>query len=246
MSRMDRWASIVMRSLWRRGYMETEWWGRSRVWDLSSCRTRMIITMCGTEINYPPPPPPPPLSAAYMRQWIGSALVQIWLAAYSAPSHYLNQCWVIVNWTRRNKIQWNSNQSKSLSFMEIHLKMLSAKRRPISQFRHKWSNVRGIHSDQWFSLTVSNNVVIRYFLCCQLEQAVEQAAQLPVESKFDIQMPSYQGNNWQSGRMPYRKISRSLEATRFGLRRFRSLWNLTGFPAALPISQLRDVARFGG
>ena len=53
---------------------------------------------------------------------------------------------------------------------------------PISQFMYKWSNVRGIRSDQWFSLTMSNNVVIRYFLCCKLEQAVEQAAQLPVES----------------------------------------------------------------
>ena len=28
-----------------------------------------------------------------------------WLIAYSAPSHYLNQCWVIVTWTHRNKLQ---------------------------------------------------------------------------------------------------------------------------------------------
>ena len=34
-----------------------------------------------------------------------------WLVAYSAPSHYLNQCWVIVNWTLRNKLQWNFNQT---------------------------------------------------------------------------------------------------------------------------------------
>ena len=31
----------------------------------------------------------------HMRQWIGPALVQIRLVAYSAPSHYLTQCWVI-------------------------------------------------------------------------------------------------------------------------------------------------------
>ena len=30
-----------------------------------------------------------------------------WLVAYSAPSHYLNQWWLIVNWTLRNKVQWN-------------------------------------------------------------------------------------------------------------------------------------------
>ena len=29
----------------------------------------------------------------------------------SAPSHYLNQCWVIANWTLRNKIQRNFNQN---------------------------------------------------------------------------------------------------------------------------------------
>ena len=34
-----------------------------------------------------------------------------WLVAYSAPSHYLKQCWVIVNWTLRNKLQWNFNQN---------------------------------------------------------------------------------------------------------------------------------------
>ena len=33
-----------------------------------------------------------------------------WLVAYSAPSHYLNQCWVIVNWTLRNTLLWNFYQ----------------------------------------------------------------------------------------------------------------------------------------
>ena len=47
-----------------------------------------------------------------MRQWIGSALVQIMLVAYSALNHYLNQCWFIVNRTLRNKLQWNINRTK--------------------------------------------------------------------------------------------------------------------------------------
>ena len=34
-----------------------------------------------------------------------------WLVAYSAPSHYLNQRWVMDNWTIRNKLQWNFNQN---------------------------------------------------------------------------------------------------------------------------------------
>ena len=27
------------------------------------------------------------------------------------PSHYLNQCWCIVNWTPGNKFEWNSNRN---------------------------------------------------------------------------------------------------------------------------------------
>ena len=34
-----------------------------------------------------------------------------------APSHYLNQCLNIVNWTLRNKLQWNINQN-SYSFIQ--------------------------------------------------------------------------------------------------------------------------------
>ena len=32
----------------------------------------------------------------------------------SAPSHYLNQCRVIINWTLRNKLQWLLNQNTNL------------------------------------------------------------------------------------------------------------------------------------
>ena len=34
------------------------------------------------------------------------------------PSHYLNQCWVNVNWSLRNKLQWNLNQNKKLFIQE--------------------------------------------------------------------------------------------------------------------------------
>ena len=45
------------------------------------------------------------------------------------PSHYLNQCWVIVNWTlRRNKFQLNKKET--FSFTNRHLKISSMKLRP--------------------------------------------------------------------------------------------------------------------
>ena len=36
--------------------------------------------------------------------------IKIWNALV-APSHYLNQCWRIVNWTLGDKRQWNFNQN---------------------------------------------------------------------------------------------------------------------------------------
>ena len=41
----------------------------------------------------------------------------IWLVAWSVPSHYLYQCWNIVNWTLRNKLPWNINGN---SYISIH------------------------------------------------------------------------------------------------------------------------------
>ena len=58
-------------------------------------------------------------SAAYMQQWIWSALVQIMASRHSALSHYLNQCLVIVNWTLRHKLQWNLNRNTNIFIYEI-------------------------------------------------------------------------------------------------------------------------------
>ena len=41
-----------------------------------------------------------------------------WLVAWSAPSHYLNQCWNIVNWNFGNKLQWNFNQNFNIFIQE--------------------------------------------------------------------------------------------------------------------------------
>ena len=37
-----------------------------------------------------------------------------WLFAFQAPSHYLNQYWVVVHWNLRNKLQWIFNQNAKL------------------------------------------------------------------------------------------------------------------------------------
>ena len=49
---------------------------------------------------------------------LGQHWFRKWLVASSAPRHYLNRCWHIVNWTLRNKLQWNKNQNTKLFIHE--------------------------------------------------------------------------------------------------------------------------------
>ena len=41
-----------------------------------------------------------------------------WFIAWPAPSHYLNQCWNIVNWILGNKFQWNFHQNTTIFIQE--------------------------------------------------------------------------------------------------------------------------------
>ena len=52
------------------------------------------------------------------------------IVAWSAPSHYVNQCWNIVNCTHRNKLRRNFNRNTNIFIHEMGLKESSAKRRP--------------------------------------------------------------------------------------------------------------------
>ena len=40
----------------------------------------------------------------------------------SSPSHYLNQCWIIVDWALRKKVQWKNNQNSFIFIKEMHWK----------------------------------------------------------------------------------------------------------------------------
>ena len=55
--------------------------------------------------------------------------------AWSTPSHYLNQCWDIINWNLRNKLQCNFNQNCNIFIQEnvfenVVCKMASILSRP--------------------------------------------------------------------------------------------------------------------
>ena len=60
-----------------------------------------------------------------------------WFVAYSAPSHYLNQCWVIVNWTLRNKLQLNIDQNTKLFIHKNASENIVCEKAAISDFQFR-------------------------------------------------------------------------------------------------------------
>ena len=61
---------------------------------------------------------PPHCTQLYMRQITNHHWFRRWLVAWSAPSHYLNQCWNIVDSTLGNKLQWNFNRNSNIFIQE--------------------------------------------------------------------------------------------------------------------------------
>ena len=53
-----------------------------------------------------------------MRQQTNHHWFRQWLVAWTAPSHYLNQCRNILNLTPRNKLQWNFNRYSNIFIQE--------------------------------------------------------------------------------------------------------------------------------
>ena len=71
-----------------------------------------ISVLVFSKINSSPP------SATCMRQWTESALVQVMACPLLKISHYLKQCWLHINGTLRNKLQWNLDHNTILFIHE--------------------------------------------------------------------------------------------------------------------------------
>ena len=56
-------------------------------------------------------------SDAYKRQYTNRHSFRKWLVAWSGPCHYLNQYWIMVNWTLANIFKLNFNQNTT-TFIE--------------------------------------------------------------------------------------------------------------------------------
>ena len=53
-----------------------------------------------------------------LTDWTWGLVVLKHRVAWTAQSHYLNQCWNIVNWTLGNKFQWNFNRNSNIFIQE--------------------------------------------------------------------------------------------------------------------------------
>ena len=102
-----------------------------------------------------------PSSAAYLRQCFRSALVRI-MACRSPIQNYLNQCWVIVNWTFSNKLQWNFNQTSKHFIHENASEYIVCKVAAISS---RWRWVK----DNIFVLPHQQTQCLPQYLACFCE-----------------------------------------------------------------------------
>ena len=67
------------------------------------------------------------------------------------PSHYLNQCWNIVNWSLGNKLQWNFNRNSNIfsqekAFENVVCEMASNFSWPQCVYRVGCGGMRGTYS----------------------------------------------------------------------------------------------------
>ena len=64
-----------------------------------------------------------------------------WFSAWMVPSHYLNQCWNIVDWTPGNKLQCNFNKKFYIFIQENTIQNVILKMTAIlSMLRHQGLN----------------------------------------------------------------------------------------------------------
>ena len=86
-----------------------------------------------------------------------------------APSHYLNQCSLIVNWIPRNKLQWNLNQNTKLFIQQENVFEKVVCKMSAILSRERWvnkDNSNTVVSGQCINWCTSNINGVVLFCCC--------------------------------------------------------------------------------
>ena len=120
-------------------------------------------------IEYWNPPPPPPLNTKAISCHVKTLNTRIIiLVAQSALSHYLNQCWNIVNLALRKEIHWNNYENSYIfvlenAFQKAVWKMATILSRPQCAKHvckvHKWKYLCKIYSSKIFYRIYSFKII---------------------------------------------------------------------------------------
>ena len=113
-----------------------------------------------------------------------------------APSHYLNHCWNIVNWTLVNKLQWNFNPNSNIFIQENTFENFVCEMASIclgpsvlmkENKRNNWS-WDPKDGDGMFMMTSSNGNIFRVTgpLCGEFTGPGEFPTQRPVTRSFVV------------------------------------------------------------
>ena len=111
---------------------------------------------------------------------------KLWNVALSVPSHYLNQCRNIVNWSIMNKLQWNFNQNYNIFiqgnvFESVVCEMASILSRPqcVIGLCLGWLLIK--------EKLLSSNICIKYCTCDDIHRLlIRSHIMLTFNSVLDI------------------------------------------------------------
>ena len=159
-------------------------------------------------------------SNAIWRHRTGSPLAQVMARCLKAPSHYLNQCWLIIS-----KVQWNSSEGNIITSRVFAGRILL---QDILTFRH---NIQYITET---ALKFGNAQYIAYNdRTLPLLHPHDQSRVSTLHGTVRLLHSPSLGLDSQSGKTSYHQISWSLKAAWSDVIMIISLWNLTGISAAL-------------
>ena len=106
---------------------------------------------------------------AYMRRETNHLLIMA--CGLTVPSHYLNQWWSIVNWTLRNKLQWNFNRNLNIvihenAFENVVCEMAAMLYRP--QCVNCLWEVHSVRNLHWYSYRCIPSRTTSYHIICKI------------------------------------------------------------------------------
>ena len=116
--------------------------------------------------------------------------------AWTAPSHYLNQCWNIVNWILGNKLQWNFNRNSNIFIQENALENV------VCEMASILSRPQCV-KERWFDTHIRDGDDTRHVCSYQIVVTISLQEQRGPQqgwcqpSKWCLQGTTYRSDHWQ-------------------------------------------------